>query len=349
MSIQSRISSFYDLGHFFRVFLEKELLHFNDLSFDESQFLESIVKAEAENPWFTRSNILMSLRQWSQVLTKDNLLFWTKDYTYSQNARNVGVILAGNLPLVGFHDVLSVLLSGHNLTVKTSSKDNTLMEFVLNFLSASNPELKAAIRKVERLNEFDAIIATGSNNTARYFEYYFRQVPHIIRKNRTSIAVLNGDESSEDLKNLSHDIFSYFGLGCRNVTKLYLPNGYNTDLLFEAFFDWEFVIHHAKYANNYEYNRAVYLLSKDVFLDNNFVILKESKELHSPVGVVYFEFYKDKKEVEEELKNREEEIQCVVGRTFNSFDNLVEFGETQHPTLTDYADGIDVMRFLEAL
>ncbi|MDX9704273.1 MAG: acyl-CoA reductase [Weeksellaceae bacterium] len=349
MSIYSGISSFNDLGQFFRTFLEKKSVLSEDFNSLENKFLQSIQKAESENPWFTRENIFLALEQWAKVLTTTDLENWTKQYKYTENPKRVGVIMAGNIPLVGFHDLLSVLLSGHQLIVKTSSKDDALIDFILDFLMNSNEKFNSSIQKTERLKDFDAVIATGSNNTARYFDYYFRKVPSIIRKNRTSVAVLTGEESPEDLRNLGKDLFSYFGLGCRNVTKIYLPKNFNTDLLFESFYDWKSVIHHTKYANNYEYNRAVYLLSKEAFLDNNFVILKESKELHSPVGVVYFEFYNNSNELKNELHNLQEEIQCVVAQTQNEFSDSVKFGQTQNPSLNDYADGVDVMQFLENL
>jgi len=205
-------------------------------------------------------------------------------------------------------------------------------------------EEKNPIQKVATLQNQVAVIATGSNNTARYFEYYFKQIPHIIRKNRTSVAVLNGNETTEDLKKLAADIFQYFGLGCRNVTKLYLPEGFHTDLIFESFYDRSLIINHTKYSNNYDYNRAVFLMEQQPFLDNNFVMLKESKEFHSPIGVIHYECYKHLDEVKKELVENEEKIQCVVGNDFN-----VEFGETQKPSLTDYADGVDVMKFLETI
>lgn len=310
----------------------------------KEDFLVQLNSAEIQNPWFTQENLLFNLAQWGKILTKENLNNWVSRYAYAQNPKKVGIIMAGNIPLVGFHDLISVLLSGHNAMVKSSSKDDVLMDFVIHYLKNADEDLANAVQKVERLQNSDAVIATGSNNTARYFEYYFKEIPHIIRKNRTSVAVLTGNESPEDLKKLSEDIFRYFGLGCRNVTKLYLPENFNTDLLFEAFYDWSQVINHTKYSNNYDYNRAIYLMEQQAFLDNNFVILKESKDLHSPIGVVHFEFYEDLDEVKKELKSREEEIQCVVGNGFE-----VKFGETQKPSLTDYADGVDTMDFLMSI
>lgn len=347
MPISKRISAFYDLGQFFLFMTENEIDTTADLSkftYLKEDFLSKLKSAEFQNPWFTQENLKFGLEQWGKLLTQENLNNWVKTYSTSSRPKNVGIILAGNIPMVGFHDLLSVLLSGNNVVVKTSSKDQILMEFVLNYLIEFDEDLKNAIQKVERIGNIDAVIATGSNNTSRYFEYYFKEIPHIIRKNRTSVAVLTGEESEEELKNLGQDIFRYFGLGCRNVTKLYLPNDFNTDLLFEAFYDWNPIINHTKYANNYDYNRAIYLMEQQPFLDNNFVMLKESSDLHSPIGVIHYAFYSNLDEVKKELEADAEKIQCVVGNDF-----AIQFGDTQKPSLTDYADGVDTMEFLESL
>lgn len=352
MSITNRISAFHDLGQLFLYATAGETEHHTENTRFEALKEELQAKlelAQIKNQWFTQENLNYCLKQWGNTLTQANLEEWSKGLEKPADPKKIGLIMAGNIPLVGFHDLLAVLISGHNAIVKTSSKDDVLIDFVLEFLKAADSDLNSAIEKVERLKNQDAVIATGSNNTARYFEYYFKDIPHIIRKNRTSVAVLKGDETKEDLVKLAEDIFQYFGLGCRNVTKLYLPKGFNTDLLFESFFDWGFVINHNKYANNYEYNRAIYLMSKYNFLDNNFVILKESEAFHSPIGVLNFELYDDIKKVEQELKQNESDIQCVVGRDLDGITNVVAFGETQKPKLTDYADGVDVLAFLNKL
>ena len=352
MSITKRISAFYDLGQLFLYATNRQL----NKQIDNSKFeaikdtlLAQLEWAEIKNPWFTQDNLQLCLAQWGETLTRENLENWSKDLIPPKNPKNIGIIMAGNIPLVGFHDLLSVLISGHNALVKTSSKDDVLVEFVIDFLKNSSEDLNQAIQKVDRLKNHEAVIATGSNNTARYFEYYFKDIPHIIRKNRTSVAVLKGNESPEDLKNLSKDIFQYFGLGCRNVTHLYLPEGFDTDLLFEAFFDWGHIINHNKYANNYEYNRAIYLMSEEKFLDNNFVILKETESLHSPIGVVYYSYYSDLEQAKKSIEENFENIQCVVDNGEFGFENSVSFGETQQPRLTDYADGVDVLEFLSKL
>jgi len=339
--IQSRISAVCDLGSFFGEILDDQS--------GTSEFHSKLKSAEIHNPWFTPENINYCLKQWNEVLTGENIEDWLKDYKYSDSPKRVGIIMAGNLPLVGLHDLISVILSGHDAIVKTSSKDDVLMTAIIDFLTENCSELKNSIQKTERLKNHDAVIATGSNNTARYFEYYFKDIPHIIRKNRTGTAVLDGSESKEELSGLADDIFRYFGLGCRNVTKLFLPENYNTDQLFESFFNWKDIINHPKYANNYNYNRAVFLLGKEKFLDNNFVMLKESASFHSPIAVVHYSYYKNPGELKNELDLNSEEIQCIVGHPMKGIENLIGFGQSQKPGLKDYADGVDVMKFLESL
>ena len=346
MSIPHRISAIYDLGQFFSFITENEVSKKENLAkyeYLQDEFKAKLKLAEIQNPWFTQDNLKFCLEQWGKILTEENLKNWIENHSASENPKNIGIIMAGNIPHVGLHDLLSVLISGNNAIVKTSSKDDVLMSFVINYLKEFE-SLENCIQKVEKLQNHDAVIATGSNNTARYFEFYFKKIPHIIRKNRTSVAVLNGNESEEDLKKLAEDIFLYFGLGCRNVTKLYLPKDFNTDLLFEAFFDWNPIINHTKYSNNYDYNRAIYLMEQQAFLDNNFVILKESDELFSPIGVIHYSFYENLDEVKKEINLNEEKIQCVVGNDFE-----IKFGETQKPSLTDYADGVNTMDFLKDL
>lgn len=340
-SVHSRISAVCDLGSFFGKILNDPI--------ETSEFHSKLKSAEIHNPWFTPENLNYCLKQWNEVLTRENIENWLKEYKYSDSPKKVGIIMAGNLPLVGLHDLISVILSGNDAIVKTSSKDDVLMSAVIDFLTENYPELKNSIQKTERLKDHDAVIATGSNNTARYFEYYFKDIPHIIRKNRTGVAVLDGSESKQELSGLADDIFRYFGLGCRNVTKLFLAENYNTDQLFESFFEWKDIINHPKYANNYDYNRAVFLLGKEKFLDNNFVMLKESESFHSPIAVVHYSYYKNQDELKNILDQNSEEIQCIVGHPTAGIQNQIGFGQSQKPGLNDYADGVDVMKFLENL
>lgn len=353
MTFEQRISAFNELGQFFKFIIDNDSIKNNELTQKFEHWKEkaeyAISDAGAYNNWFTKENITLALKSWSEALTTANLLAWTKDYSFTEKQKNIGIIMAGNLPLVGFHDLLSVVISGNNALIKTSSKDDKLIQLAINFLHSMNDEFKSIIQTIERLENFDAVIATGSNNTARYFEQYFGKVPNIIRKNRTSVAVLNGSETEEELKKLGDDLFIYFGLGCRNVTKLYVKDEAQLPKIFEAIFPWGDVINHTKYANNYDYNRAIYLLGKDEFLDNNFVLMKKDTSLHSAIAVVNFEVYKNVVDVKNYLDENEDQIQCVVGNDMRDNPNYVEFGQTQFPKLTDYADNIDTLKFLAEL
>ena len=354
MTFEQRISAFNELGQFFNFIINNDSIEDKELAEKFENWKEeaeyAVSDAEAYNNWFTKDNITLALKSWSEALTTDNLLAWTKDYPFAKTPKNVGIIMAGNLPLVGFHDLLSVVISGNNALIKTSSKDDKLIKLAIKYLNSIDSEFESIIKIIERLQNFDAVIATGSNNTARYFEQYFGKVPNIIRKNRTSVAVINGTETEEDLQNLGKDIFIYFGLGCRNVTKLYVKEETQLHKVFEAIFPWgENVINHPKYANNYDYNRAIYLLGKDEFLDNNFVLFKKDNNAHSPIAVVNFEIYDDVNEVKNYLIENDNQIQCVVGNDMQDNPNYVEFGQTQFPKLTDYADNIDTLKFLAEL
>lgn len=301
------------------------------------------------NGWFTRDNIEFSLNQWSKALTKENIETWLKPYDLSPNkSKTVGIIMAGNIPLVGFHDFISVLLSGHKVLVKQSSNDQRLLPIIADYLVSLDPDYQKMITFTEgRMLNFDAVIATGSNNTARYFEYYFQDKPSIIRKNRNSIAVLTGNETREQLEALGNDIFRYFGLGCRNVSKLYVPNNYDFDSFYKALEPWHHLTNHAKYANNYDYNKAVYLMSEFKFLDNGFLVLRPSEDWSSPISTLFFENYKDENSLRESLEGHREKIQCIVSSGF--LPEEVSFGQTQQPQLWDYADNVDTMLFLEQL
>lgn len=260
------------------------------------------------------------------------------------------MILAGNIPLVGFHDVLCVLVTGNTALIKASSQDARLIKAVLNKLAAIDNSFADRFSFVERLVEFDAVIATGSNNTSRYFDYYFGKVPHIIRKNRNSVAVLTGDETQEDLYQLGHDIFDYFGLGCRNVSKLLIPKDYNIATFFEAIEPYKDIINHNKYNNNYGYNKSIYLVGREQHLDNDFLLLKENDALASPLAVVFYNYYDSLADVEQLLIAENENIQCVVSKApLNINNQVVSFGQSQQPKLWDYADGVDTMDFLANL
>lgn len=340
---------FIELGKFLSQFsLEKNEakpnVKNNTLYFDE--FVKLIELSQSHNGWFTPEQVYFSIHSWSEALKEENLNKWLSNYTFKENSnKNVGLILAGNIPLVGFHDFLSVLITGHNVLVKTSSNDQHLIQFLAQYLISIDERLKGKITFIEgKLEDFDAVIATGSNNTSRYFEYYFKSKPNIIRKNRNSVAVLNGNETSEDLENLGEDIFRYFGLGCRNVSKLFVPKGYDFKHFFESIFKYKDVIFYEKYANNYDYNKAVFLMSLYKLLDNEFLTLKEDTSYSSPISSVFYEFYDNIEDVKSRLEKESEQIQCIVSN--NLIENSISFGQTQKPQLWDYADNIDSLNFL---
>ncbi|WP_313807947.1 acyl-CoA reductase [Flavobacterium sp.] len=348
MSQKEIIGAFTDLGQFLSQFSEKENIKNPEVKFNDAfyeDFIALIALSQSHNGWFTPEQVYFSIQSWAEALTEKNLNEWLSKYDFSKvQPKTVGLILAGNIPLVGFHDFLSVLVSGHKVMVKMSSNDQKLLPFLAKYLIAVQPELETKINFVEgKLESFDAVIATGSNNTARYFEYYFKDKPSIIRKNRNSVAVLNGKETKEDLTRLGEDIFRYFGLGCRNVSKIFVPKGYDFKAFFEAIFLYGDIIHYEKYANNYDYNKAVFLMSLFPLLDNEFLTLKEDSSYASPISSVFYEFYDDIESVKTRLKNDSEMIQCIVSD--NLIENSIPFGQTQKPKLWDYADNVDTVKF----
>lgn len=333
------------LGDYLRNFVELD----PENSMNQEDELNPILrKSLIDNPWFTIENQKYALGQWADLLKKESIENWLSQYSQSEKPKKVGLILAGNIPLVGFHDVISVVLSGNIPLIKLSSKDQVMIPFLMKkWNEFSDNSISYEI--VEKLENFDAVIATGSNNTARYLEFYFKDYLSIIRKNRTSVAVLSGTETDEELQLLAEDIFRYYGLGCRNVTRLFIPQDFKLDRLFENFINFGEVINHNKYANNYEYNRAIYLLNQEKFWDNNFVLLKEDDQLFSPLSVLNFSRYSDIKEVEKFLTENEKDIQCVVASPKLSIKDSIGLGEAQHPSLNTYADNVDTMQFLEVL
>ena len=344
MSRENQISGLHKLSLYIKNFLE---LNTDDLHENHDDFIAVLRKSEIENPWFTIENQKFALKQWADLLTEHNLNQWLSQYKTPLLSKRVGLILAGNIPMVGFHDVISIVLSNHIPVIKLSSKDKRLLPFLLqkwNELSDGNVPYEI----VEKLENFDAVIATGSNNTARYLEYYFKESLSIIRKNRTSVAVLKGDETDGELQLLAEDIFRYYGLGCRNVTRMFIPEDFVIDRIFENFLNFKEIINHNKYANNYEYNRAVYLLNQEKFWDNNFVMLKEDEALFSPLSVINFSRYSTLDEVRDFIKANEENIQAVVAKPELGFESI-GLGEAQNPGLDTYADHVDTMKFLEVI
>lgn len=318
----------------------------NDKFYDK--FLAAIYAAKIHNGWFEEVQVRRAIHAISDWLNEVDLKSWLSQYSWNDKPKRVAVIMAGNIPLVGFHDFASVLLSGNKILAKLSSDDKHLLPLIGEMLIYLNPEFTERIAFAEsRLDGFDAIIATGSDNSARYFDHYFSKYPNIIRKNRNSVAVLNGEETKESLIALGDDIFAYYGLGCRNVSKIYVPTSYDFKGLFEALYEYKSVVDNKKYANNYDYYRALYLMGANEMLENGFLLLKEDKSIASPISMLHYEFYEDVAKLETELQTQKEQIQCVVseGGIVKSFD----LGQAQCPALTDYADGVDTMAFLTSL
>jgi hypothetical protein len=350
MTLETKKSVFVELGKFLSQFSEgasaqKSDVLYNDIFFDDFENLISL--SQSHNGWYTPEQVYFSIQSWAEALTNENIDKWLSAYKIDQkgDAKTVALILAGNIPLVGFHDFLSVLITGNKALIKTSSNDQHLLPFLAKYLIAVDGNLKDSITFVEgKLENFDAVIATGSNNTARYFEYYFKDKPSIIRKNRNSAAILTGKETTEELEALGEDIFRYFGLGCRNVSKLFIPKEYSFDTFFQAMFKYQDVIHYEKYANNYDYNKAVFLMSNFKLLDNGFLTLKEDSSYASPISSVFYEYYESLEELKKRLQDDTDQIQCIVSNNITA--DSIAFGETQKPQLWDYADNVDTITFL---
>jgi len=349
MELEKRINAFVELGKFLTQFeqidpVKDSSVKYNDLFFDG--FKHQLKLAEETNGWFTKDNLIYSLKGWSNQLTYRNINTFILKYDMTSiSCKNVAIIMAGNIPLVGFHDFFSVLISGHNVVVKQATNDKQLLPLIAKYLEIVEPGFKSKITFVDgQLKDFDAVIATGSDNTARYFEYYFREVPSIIRNNRNSVAVLNGNETKNDLEALSIDIFRYYGLGCRNVSKLFVPKSYDFKDFFQSIYSWHPIINQSKYANNYDYNKAVYLMSEFDMLENGFLMLKEDHRYSSPIATLFYEFYDSRKTLKKRLNKDHTKIQCVVASNF--LDSEIKFGCTQTPNLWDFADNVDTIEFL---
>lgn len=336
MTLTNRIAAFAALG---------KLLQ--NLSEDEKWSLSR--QAAAHNSWFTEDNVALALEGICRYLDEEKLRQWIAPYQLPEEntaPKKVGVVMAGNIPMVGFHDFLSVLICGHQLYAKPGSQDPVLIPYLARELCEIEPQFKTYIHFVDRLTGMDAMIATGSDNSSRYFEYYFSRIPHIIRKNRSSCAVLKGTESREELQALGKDITQYYGLGCRNVSKLFVPAGYDLTVLFESLAPYQKLIENHKFTNNYDYNKSIYLVNRVPHLDTGFLLFKEDKALVSPISVVFYETYSSREELEQCLQEQAEKIQCVVGE--EPF-GQIGFGDAQQPELWNYADGVDTIAFLQNL
>jgi hypothetical protein len=337
LDLNHRVSAFVQLGQ-----------RIKDL--DSASKKELFWKAGNKNSWFTEESCQSALDGISFLISRQNLDTWMKSYSIPEipNPKSIGILMAGNIPGVGFHDLLCVLLAGHIACVKVSSADEILTRWLINTLIEIEPGFSDLIFIEEMLKGKDAYIATGSDNSARYFNYYFGKYPSIIRANRTSVAVLNGSESTEELKDLGKDIFQYFGLGCRNVSKIFVKNQKQLIRLFDALEAFSYVSNHHKYQNNYEYNKSIYLVNRDPHLDNGFLILKESEELVSPIGVLFYEYYSSEEDLKLRIQQMGQRIQCVVTNP-GIIENSISFGQAQCPAPWEYPDQIDTLQFLLGL
>ena len=335
MTISERIDALVILGEYLK-------------SRDEE--LQAIMyKAYVHNKWFTVENIGKAFDALSEAfLAKAKLTKWVEEYNLVENSnpKSIGIIMAGNIPLVGFHDFLCVFVSGHKARIKLSEKDSILLPHLLKQLIKINPACANYFEEIERLKDFDAVIATGSNNSARYFETYFGKYPHIIRKNRNAVAVFDGQEPPEQLKAFGNDVFQYFGLGCRNVSKIYIPKDFDFDPMLTALHEHNELVLHDKYKNNFDYNYTLVILNKTEYKANGCIILTEEETIASRIASMHFEYYSDESALAEKIKSQRDAIQCVIGKKSFEGVKVFPFGKAQEPGLTDYADGVDVMKFL---
>ncbi len=332
MNLQERINLLHRLGEY--------------IQSDHDDWQNAKEKASWENNWFTQEFVELSISNIaSAFLPKQKLTNWVHQYgigPVNKEPKKVGIVMAGNIPLVGFHDFLCSFICGHKSYIKTSHKDQVLIKHVADILSLWNDEIRDLVIFSDMLKECDAYIATGSNNSSGYFEYYFNKYPHIIRRNKTSVAILEGPESLDELGRLADDVYSFYGLGCRNVTKLYLPVDYDFIPLINAFKKYNYLADNHKYKNNYDYNLAILLLNKKFFMSNESILLVEEPSLFSPISQLNYEFYSNRQLLLHSL-HQNKDLQCIAGKDF------IAFGGTQTPSLSDYADGVDTMQFLAAL
>ena len=338
LDLQEKINAFATLGDNID---QMPLVEFQSLS-DKAIFC---------NPWFIPENLTLAIKGIVKYLDINNLQQWVGNYTIADTpSKNIGIIMAGNIPMVGFHDLLSVLISGNSVQAKLSSKDPVLVPYLTGLLCKIEPKFEPHIHYMEAIEaeKVDAVIATGSDNSARYFHYYFSAKPHVIRQNRTSIAIINGTETEKELKQLGKDIFYYFGLGCRNISKIYIPQGYDINSLSMGLNDFQDVIKNSSYHNNYLHARSSYRINRQKHIDSGYQILMEHHQLVSPIGVLYHETYDSINDLQLKLEPFRDKIQCIVSQK-GWFNQSLDFGKTQEPELWDYADHVDTMKFLISL
>ena len=354
MTLNDKIGAFVVLGKFMKQFHSDGFVENSELHSLNARFakitLHLIETVNENNPWFTPQFVNFAFSSIGSSLEEINLKTWLCSYPelddLSSGPMDIGVIMAGNIPMVGFHDFISVLLSGNKIIARLSTKDDKLLPAMSAVLTYIEPGFNEYIYFEDNLkNKTDAVIATGSDNSAKYFEYYFGKKPHIIRKNRNSAAILTKEDSAFELKNLADDIFIYFGLGCRSVSKLFIPRDYKIPDLLDQFNHYSYLYNHHKYANNYDYHRAIYLINRDMHYDTGFLLVKEDDSYSSPVGCLYYEFYDNPGSLSVRMEKDSDKLQCIVaGSAF--FKNRIPFGASQKPMLWDYADNMDTIKFL---
>jgi hypothetical protein len=327
------------------------IIAFSDLSSKLDQtnqdLIDTINQTFANNSWLTPENYWKSIHHWKNSLSKANIEDFISKYSVAQNPKIIGIIMAGNIPMVGFHDLLCVVLMGHKAQVKLSSDDPYVIAYFVSVLKSINSNLKDRIIISEKLQSVDAVIATGSNNSYRYFESYFKHLPRLLRKNRKSIAILNGTETEKDLQLLAYDILTYFGLGCRNVSQIFIPNNQSVEKVLDAMMSLNDVINHHKYANNYTYHKALLLMNNEQHLDTGFLLPKKRRNLSAPLACIHYDYYDSMEDIKAFIQENKEDIQCIVGNYSST--NVVPFGKAQSPDLKDFADNIDTLEFLSTL
>jgi hypothetical protein len=345
MNPEQRIKAFVELGHEIREIAQADN---EKLNIRQQQLKELAANLYLNNAWFTPVNTIHALDGIARLLDESSLRGWLELYPLEDDQdKTVGVVMAGNLPAVGFHDFMCVLLSGCRITAKLSSDDRLLIPALAAMLVAIEPEFADRIHFTDgKMLPFQAIIATGSNNSARYFEYYFGKYPHIIRKSRTSVAILDGNETNDELKGLADDVFMYFGMGCRSVTKLMVPLDYDPIPFLNATAHWDHLIHHSKYLNNYEYSRAAFLVNSIAHFDTGYLLMRQESALHSPIGVLNFERYQNHETLLQSMNEQLENLQCIVARK-GIYEGSILPGNAQKPGPMDYADNVDTMKFLQ--
>ena len=347
MKFRERVDAFVVLGEMLNE------ITISDSSIYSKKYKNILIEAENCNPWFTKRNVNHAISQISNILTLDNLCAWLEPYSINDEVypKKVLIVMAGNIPLVGFHDFLSVVITGNISVVKLSNKDQVLFRFIISLLTKIDIRFDKYLLYIEDLSvkNFDAVIATGSDNSSKYFNYYFKNVPKIIRHSRSSICVIDGSEDENDLDGLARDIFMYFGLGCRSISKLYIPFGYDLDRLFAVFYDYKYLLDHQKYQSNYDYHKSIFLMGSNKFLENGFLIMKEDISIFSPVSVLYYEYYKEIDDIIDFVNENRKSLQCVVSKGLFSRELHVDFGCSQIPRLWDYADNIDTIEFILSL